>query len=96
MDIPKLPGIYKSNGQYFQTANLYKKAKKLKDFTLIEVIEGATCQDLDNALKKYSAIKQKEDTYEEKIILHHYRNDKGWEITSIFDNLHEEGYTQID
>ena len=68
MDIPKKPGIYLSNGKYYQTKNLYKKAKKLHD-----------------------------SSEDKKIILHHYvNNDTGYSITSIFDNLQEEGYIQVD
>lgn len=54
MDIPKKPGIYLSNGKYYQTKNLYKKAKKLHDFTVIEIADSDDCADLDNMLKKYN------------------------------------------
>lgn len=98
MDIPKKPGIYLSNGKYYQTKNLYKKAKKLHDFTVIEIADSDDCSDLDNMLKKYNQHTVKQDPDEDKkIILHHYRNnDTGYSITSIYDNLQEEGYVQID
>lgn len=54
MEIPKKPGIYLSNGKYYQTKNLYKKAKKLHDFTVIEISDSDDCADLDNMLKKYN------------------------------------------
>lgn len=54
MDIPKKPGIYLSNGKYYQTKNLYKKAKKLHDFQVIEISDSDDCADLDNMLKKYN------------------------------------------
>lgn len=97
MDIPKKPGIYLSNGKYYQTKNLYKKAKKLHDFTVIEISDSDDCSDLDNMLKKYNQHKQKQDDEDNKIILHHYYNSNtGYSITSIYDNLQEEGYEQID
>lgn len=98
MDIPKKPGIYLSNGKYYQTKNLYKKAKKLHDFTVIEISDSEDCADLDNMLKKYNQQHKKQDsTEDEKIILHHYYNSNtGYSITSIYDNLQEEGYKQID
>ena len=94
--IPAKPGIYLSNGKYFQTKNLQKKAKKLKDFQIVEVLETADCAELDQALNKYNKVPIKEDK-EQKIILHHYHNkDTGYSITSIYDGLNPEGYTQID
>ena len=98
MDIPKKPGIYLSNGKYYQTKNLYKKAKKLHDFQVVEISDSDDCADLDNMLKKYNQQPSKQDYQEgKKIILHHYRNnDTGYSITSIYDNLQEEGYVQID
>lgn len=98
MDIPKKPGIYLSNGKYYQTKNLYKKAKKLHDFTVIEISDSDDCADLDNMLNKYIQQPIKQDSNEDKkIILHHYRNnDTGYSITSIYDNLQEPGYIQID
>ena len=97
MDIPKKPGIYLSNGKYYQTKNLYKKAKKLHDFKVIEISDSDDCADLDNMLKKYNQHKQKQDDEDNKIILHHYHNSNtGYSITSIYDNLQEEGYEQID
>jgi hypothetical protein len=94
--IPAKPGIYLSNGKYFQTKNLQKKAKKLKDFQVIEILETDDCAELDQALNKYNKASIKEDR-EQKIILHHYINkDTGYSITSIYDNLKEEGFTQID
>ena len=98
MDIPKKPGIYLSNGKYYQTKNLYKKAKKLKDFTVVEIADSDDCSDLDNMLNKYTGHTVKPDvTEDKKVILHHYRNnDTGYTITSIFDDLHEEGYERID
>lgn len=96
MNIPKAPGIYKSNGQYYQTKNLQKKAKKLKDFEVIEVLDTNDCSELDQALNKYKGFKHPEQQ-EDKVILHHYHNpETNYSMVSIYDNLESEGYVQID
>lgn len=92
----KIAAVYKLNDRILKTTNLDKKISKLKDVPeILYKKENGTESDLDIWIK--DNISHKEDKDEEEIKLYHYINkETGYSITSIYDNLKEDGFEKID
>lgn len=92
----KIAAVYKLNQKLLKTTNLDKKLSKLKEVPdILYKKENGTEADLDKWIQDH--ISSKEDKLKEDIRLYHYINkETGYTITSIYDNVNEQGYERID